>query len=163
MLTVRVNFDQAVQVLIKSHKLSHASALAVAKEAEARIVEHMQRAQPARRERTLASLNALHAKAFQNGNLSLCREVLRDIATIEGTLPLPGAKGAGLPMLPEQAGGGEFGQRTDAELDYFIKHECWPEEADESAAPAVVSNTDERVQAALPVESNGNGRRAFPV
>ncbi len=170
MLTIRVSRSQVVKALVKAHTLSVPMAERLVAEAEQRIGQAIRDMAPEKRERLIASYNALFAKAMAGNNLIMCREVLRDLATLEGLVPIPGRTGA-VPGLPAEVGQNPYAERSDAELEFFTAHARWPDAAELAKLeagenrPAVVDSSSARVQNALPADvvvAEGNGRRAFP-
>jgi hypothetical protein len=77
-----------------------------------------------------ASRARLYRKAFDSGKYSTCRDILADICQMDG-LNAPSK------VAVTDSDGNDLGQRSDADLDYFLEHGHYPEEAPKASKPQV--------------------------
>lgn len=116
--------------LVKRYRCTENVANALVREALARLREADDGDKATRTARMYASIGKLYRTAHKAERYAVCRNLLADLRRMQG-LDAP------LKVQPVAAGQGtDEQQRTDQELEYFLEHGYYPEEAPRPAGGA---------------------------
>lgn len=113
-----------VKKIAEEYNVGDATARRICKNAEGRLMKAGEEDTKKRRTQHVARLEALYRRALQNDKLTVCESVLRQLGRIHGVEAPQQIHHTGSVSIDQQ-----FESRSDAELDYYIEHQHWPEEA----------------------------------
>lgn len=126
MLAERFHDDQVVRALQGRYECSVHQARGVLRSVYDRWEQESAERRSWRREQQIRSLEDLYREARKAKKFHVCVRIETLLARIEGTLE-PDR------MLVMGGRDDDFETRTEAELDHYIAHGCWPEESPRTA------------------------------
>lgn len=115
--------QKVAKLLADEYVVTEAKAKKLVKEAEKNLSNAIDLSTKERQAQHLARLEALYRRCLTAKKFTVCERVLKQIGRVHGVEAPTHVVHTGSASVDP-----EFSERSDAELDFFLEHDCWPEE-----------------------------------